>query len=254
MDFGLSEEQQQLRDSARELLAGECPTTAVRKAMASDEGTLLELYAQIAKLGWTGLIVPEQFGGAGLRMLDMAVVLEEQGYAAMPGPFLFSSGIAADAIAHGNSTEQAAKWLRGIADGSAIGTIAIVEAGDSLAPADFSTTATRDAAKVRVSGTKMFVPYASLADIAIVAARNQSAVGLYLVELKSSAVRTKTLKSMDLTRRVASVEFDSAPAIEIGGAELYSRLLDVGAIAVAADSLGGAQRALDMAVDYSKVR
>ena len=83
MDFGISEEQEQLKTSAREFLAGECPTTFVRKVMASEDGAAPELYAQIAKLGWNGLIVPEKFGGAGLGMLDMAVLLEEQGYAAL---------------------------------------------------------------------------------------------------------------------------------------------------------------------------
>jgi len=85
MDFGLTEEQQLLKESARAFLSGECPTTFVRKTMATDDGYPRDFYDHIAKLGWTGLIVPEKFGGAGLGMLDMAMVLEEGGYAAMPG-------------------------------------------------------------------------------------------------------------------------------------------------------------------------
>ena len=132
MDFGLSEEQQQLKESARAFLSGECPTTFVRKVMATDDGYPRELYDQIAKLGWTGLIVPEKFGGAGLGMLDMAMILEEGGYAAMPGPFLFSSVLAASALKLGGSDQLNAKWLTALAEGKAIGTVAVVESAGSI--------------------------------------------------------------------------------------------------------------------------
>ncbi len=256
MDFGLSEEQLQLKDSARQLLAGECPTTAVRKAMASDAGTLPELYSEIAKLGWTGLIVPEKFGGAGLGTLDMVVLLEEQGYAAMPGPFLFSSAMATDALVRGGSEELRDQWLRPLAQGTAVGTIAITEAAGGTACRDFAMVAKRDGANFRLSGAKALVPYASLADFMVVAARAEGGgAALALVETKAQGVGVKALKNLDLTRRVSEVEFDNVVATPIGGgAELYHRLLDVGAVAIAADSLGGMQRALDMAVDYSKVR
>ncbi len=257
MDFGLSEEQQQLKASAREFLADKCSTAAVRKAMASDDGRAPELEREIVKLGWTGLIVPEKFGGAGLGMLDMAVILEEQGYAAMPGPFLFSAALAADALAHGGSGGLDAKWLAAIAAGSAIGTVAIVEGDDSLSPADFATVARKDGAAARISGVKMFVPYANVADFIVVAARGGDAsdAELYVVETKAAGVKVLALTNLDLTRRVARVEFDGATATPLaGGAKAYSRMLDIGAVAIAADSLGGIERALDMAVDYSKVR
>src|SRR5258708_37244747 len=132
MDFGLSDEQQQLKESARDFLSGECATPEVRKIMASQDGYPRELYSQIAKLGWCGLIVPEEFGGAGLGMLDMAMILEEGGYAAMPGPFLFSSVLAASALKLGGSREMNSKWLGGGAGGSAIGTVAVGEGGGSI--------------------------------------------------------------------------------------------------------------------------
>ncbi len=248
MDFGLSDEQLQLKQSARELLAAECSTAAVRKAMASEDGTLPELYREIAKLGWTGLIVPEKFGGAALGMLDMAVLLEEQGYAAMPGPFLFSSAVAAEAIIRGGSDEAREKWLGGIADGSAIGTVALAEDAGSIA-----VVAKKGG---RLSGRGIFVPYANLADFIVVAARSEDGqVAMTLVETKAAGVTIRMLKNLDLTRRLAAVDFDDAAGASLSGGEsLYRRLLDVGAVAIAADSLGGMQRALDMAVDYSKVR
>ncbi|HVN64788.1 MAG TPA: acyl-CoA dehydrogenase family protein, partial [Candidatus Binataceae bacterium] len=170
MDFGLSDEQKQLKESARAFLTDECPTAAVRKTMGSDDGYPRELYAEIAKLGWNGIAVPEKFGGAGLGMLDLAMILEEAGYAAMPGPFLFSS-IAASAIALGESEESKAKWLPEIATGKAIGTVAIVESSGSFDPADIKMVALKDGSEWRLNGAKMSVPYGNVADFIVVAAR-----------------------------------------------------------------------------------
>jgi alkylation response protein AidB-like acyl-CoA dehydrogenase len=255
MDFGLSEEQQQLKESARAFLSGECPTTFVRKVMASDDGYPRELYAHIAKLGWTGLIVPEKFGGAGLGMLDMAMILEEGGYAAMPGPFLFSSALAASALKLGGSEQFNSKWLPAISNGTAIGTVAVVESAGSIDPRDIKSVATKDGTGWRLDGVKMFVPYANVADFIVVAAKHDSDIFLFVVEAKSPGVTIRSLKNLDLTRRVSSVELKSVPAEQLsGGAGLFAKLIDVAAVAVAADSLGGTERALEMAVDYSKVR
>jgi alkylation response protein AidB-like acyl-CoA dehydrogenase len=261
MDFGLSEEQRQLKDSAHELLGIECPTSLVRKAMADEDGMPRELYAQIAKLGWTGLVVPENFGGAGLGMLDMAILLEETGYAAMPGPFLFSSAIAASALSLGGSEELKRRWLPAIAEGRAVGTIAIVEENDGLAPADLASVAHADGSGFRLSGVKMFVPYGHLADFVVVAARiggSPAEVGLFAIEMGARGVRRIAMKNLDLTRRVSRLELDGvavkAESRLAGGVELLARVIDIGAVAIAADSLGGTERALDMAVDYSKVR
>jgi alkylation response protein AidB-like acyl-CoA dehydrogenase len=256
MDFGLSDEQQQLKESARAFLSGECPTSTLRKIMASDDGYPRELYAQIAKLGWSGLIVPEEFGGAGLGMLDMAMILEEGGYAAMPGPFLFSSVLAASALKLGGSKQMNSKWLTALAEGRAIGTVGVVESAGSIEPVDIAAIARKDGAGWRLNGTKMFVPYANVADFIVVAAKtNAREIFLFVVDTKSPGVTIRSLKNLDLTRRVSSVELIFAPAESLcGGADLFGKLIDVAAIAIAADSLGGTERALEMAVEYSKVR
>ncbi|MGH7865358.1 MAG: acyl-CoA dehydrogenase family protein [Candidatus Binataceae bacterium] len=261
MDFGLSEEQQQLKETARGFLARQCPSTSVRKIMATDDGMPRELWSEIAKLGWHALVVPEKFGGAGLTMLDVAMLLEELGFAATPGPFLFSSVLAAKILAEGAGDDLNSKWLPRIADGAAIGTIAIVEDGDSLATSDLATTARKDSAGWLLSGAKWFVPYANVADFIIVAAKTGAGpndAGLFAVETRAQGVRITELKNLDLTRRVSLVELHGvavpAPAQLAGGATLLRRLIDLGAVAVAADSLGGCERALQMAVEYSKVR
>jgi alkylation response protein AidB-like acyl-CoA dehydrogenase len=255
MDFGLSEEQQQLKESARAFLSGECPTTVVRKIMTSEDGYPRELYGQIARLGWCGLVVPEEFGGAGLGMLDMAMILEEGGYAAMPGPFLFSSVLAASALKLGGSKEINAKWLAPLAEGKVVGTVAVVERAGSIEGADIDASAKRVGAEWRINGIKMFVPYGNVADFIVVAAKNDAGeVLLFVVDAKAAGVTTRTLKNLDLTRRVSSVELKDAPAELLGGEDLFDKLIDVASIAIAADSLGGTERALEMAVEYSKVR
>ena len=256
MDFGLSEEQQQLKESARAFLSGECPTTFVRKTMATDDGYPRELYDHIAKLGWTGLIVPEKFGGAGLGMLDMAVILEEGGYAAMPGPSLFSSVLAASALKLSGSEQLKAKWLTPLAEGKAIGTVAIVESAGSIDQRDINATATKGGAGFHLTGAKMFVPYANVADFIVVAAKDSARqISLFVVDAKALGVTIRSLKNLDLTRRVSSVQLKGAPAERLGGGtDLFAKLIDVAAVAVAADSLGGIERSLEMAVEYSKVR
>jgi len=261
MEFGLSEEQQQLKDSAREFLTKECSTALVRRILADEEGLPRDLYSEIAKLGWNGLLVPEKFGGAGLGMLDMSLLLEECGYSALPGPFLFSSALAASVLADSGSDYLSDRWLRPLAEGRTIGTVAVVEANDSINAADLAATARQTGRGWVLNGSKMFVPHAHVADFVIVAARigaGSSEVGLFLVATKQSGVRIRRLMNLDLTRRVCAIEFDSVElpveAALNGGAALYDRLVDVAGVAIAADSLGGTERALDMAVEYSKVR
>jgi len=261
MDFGLSEEQQQLKSGAREFLRNECSTAVVRKAMADPEGMPRELYRKMAELGWNGLMIPEQFGGSGLGMLDMAILLAEGGYAAMPGPFLFSSMLAAGALKLGGSEDLKRRWLPALAKGSAIGTLAIVEENDGLAPADLSASARRDGAGYVLNGIKMFVPYAHVADFVIVAARadaDPNDIGFWLVERTTPGLSFRVLQNFDQTRRVCQLKLDNVVvptgARLDGGVALLDHLLDIGAVAVAADSLGGTERALEMAVEYSKVR
>jgi alkylation response protein AidB-like acyl-CoA dehydrogenase len=261
MDFGLSEDQQQLKNSARDFLTKECPTTRVRQIISDDDGMPLDLYAVIAHLGWNGMLVPEKFGGAGLGMLEMSLLLEECGYAALPGPFLFSSALAVSALVAGGSDALNRRWLEPLAEGHAIGTVAIMEPNDSINPADLATTAQPTRQGWLLNGSKMFVPYPHVADFMIVVARTGSGardIGFFLVEPRQPGVKIRRLKNLDLTRRVSVVEFNSVEippeAVLPAGADLYERLLDVAGVAIAADSLGGTERALDMAVEYSKGR
>ena len=265
MDFGLSEEQELLQRSAREFLAQECPPTFVREMLKDKEGFSRELHRKMAALGWTSLLVPEAQGGLGLGMLDMVVLLEEMGRAVVPGPFLFSSVLATLALVQWGTPEQKKSWLPRLASGEAVGTLAFLEASDRLDAGGVTLKTKKGQDSYNLAGTKMFVPFAAVADFILVAARTsgygEDGVSLLLVEPRTPGLTLKPLETFDLTRRVYNVEFkdvvvpkDALLRDEGTGWKILARLIDAACVALAADSLGGAQKALEMAVEYAKVR
>src|SRR5512143_287903 len=209
MDFGLSEEQELLQRSAREFLERECPTTFVREVAADAEGYPRELYRKIADLGWSGLIIPEAYGGAGLTMLDQALLLEELGRAVVPGPFV-SSMLAAVALIAGGSAAQRRSWLPRLATGEVVATVALTEANDRLDAEGVTVRAKRTRGGYRISGIKMFVTDAHVADVILVAARTSGkgadGVTLFLVPRDTPGITVKPLSTVDITRRVNEVQ------------------------------------------------
>lgn len=265
MDFGLSEEQEMLQRSAREFLTQECPPTFVRELYKDEEGFSRELHRKMAEQGWTGLLVPENYDGLGLTMLDMALLLEEMGRAVVPGPFFFSSVLFTLALMQGGTAAQKKAWLTRIATGETVGTLAFLEADDRLDAAGVTLKAKKTRDEYVLSGTKMFVPFAAVADALLVVARTggkgEEGVSLFLVDRESPGLTVKSLDVFDRTRRVHEVELKNVvvPKTALVGGEgqgwkIMSRLLDAACVALAADSLGGAQKALEMAVEYTKVR
>jgi alkylation response protein AidB-like acyl-CoA dehydrogenase len=265
MDFGLSEEQEMLQRSAREFLTQECPPTFVREMYKDKEGFSRELHRKMAGQGWTGLLIPEAYGGLSLGMLDMALLLEEMGRAVVPGPFMFSSVLVTLALMQGGTPAQKKTWLPRLAAGEAVGTIAFLEAGDRLDAAGVTLKAKKSGDEYTLSGTKMFVPFATVADVLLTtvrtSGRGEEGVSLLLVERESPGLEIKPLEIFDQTRRVYEVEFKNVavPTSAVVGGEghgwkILARLIDAACIALAADSLGGAQKALEMAVEYTKVR
>lgn len=265
MDFGLSEEQEMLQRSAREFLTQECPPTFVRALYTEPEGFSRELHRKMAEQGWTGLLVPEEYGGLGLSMLDMALLLEEMGRAVVPGPFMFSSVLVALALMQGGSSAQKKTWLPRIASGEAIGTLAFLEEGDRIDAAGITLKAKKTRDGYLLSGTKMFVPFAAVADVLLTvvrtSGRDEEGVSLLLLERATPGVSIKPLDIFDQTRRVYEVALHNVAVTksalvgsEGSGWKILSRLLDAAAVALAADSLGGSQKSLEMAVDYTKVR
>ena len=265
MDFGLSEEQELLQHSAHEFLARECPPAFVRTVAGDEEGFPRTLYRQMAELGWMGLVVPEAYGGAGLALIDLALLMEELGRAVVPGPFFSSAVLATVALVHGGSAAQKKAWLPRLAAGEALATVALLEEGDRLDAAGIKARARKARGAYRLSGRKMFVTDAHVADVVIAAFRTSGkdaeGVTLFLVPRDTPGVVVKPLQSVDLTRRPMEVEFRDVevPATAVLGSEgkgwrPLAKMIDAAAVCLSADSLGGAQKALEMAVEYSKVR
>jgi len=265
MDFGFSEEQDMLRQSVRGFLAAECPMTYVRQMMEDERGFSDDQWKKMVALGWTSLIIPEEYGGAGLNMVDMVVVLEEMGKVVFPGPFFASTILGGIAIDLGGSPAQKQQWLPGLATGSLRATLAQVEESGRWDADGIQLTATAAGGGFVLSGTKLFVHDAHNADLLIVPVRTGGAgsegVTLLVVERKAKGVGLRVLKTMDQTRKLCEVTFDGvsvgndAVLGEVGtGWPLLDRLIDRAKVALCAEMCGGAQKVLDMSVEYAKVR
>ena len=266
MNFGFSEEQEMLRRSARDFLEKECPMRLVREMMEDERGHSPGLWQKMVELGWTGWIVPEQYGGVGLSFVDLVLVLEEMGRVVLPGPFLSSAVFATVALLEGGSEAQRERYLPALAGGERIATVALWEPSGRLDADGVTATAAPEGDGYRLSGEKLFVPDALVADLLIVAARRpgsrgEEGVSLFCVETGAAGVARTALRSMDQTRKLAEVALDGvrveADALlggEGGGWRLVERIADRGKVALCAESCGGAEKVLELSVAYAKVR
>jgi len=265
VDFDLSEEQELLQATLRGFVEKECPPSAVRAAfdaagpeadasVGAGAGADPGLWKGLVELGVAGLVVPEDQGGAGLELLDLALVAEELGHGAVPGPFLGHS-LAALALVHGGSPSQRERWLPALASGEALGTVALAEPGgdgDSWDPARWSM----DHASGRLSGTKDLVPNASAADLLVVGVAGG---GLALVETGAATLDTTPVAGVDRTRRLERVAFEDTPAEPLGGGPdgaraTATRVRDAACVLLAADAFGAAWRLVRMAAAYAEDR
>ncbi len=267
MDIGFSEEQELLRDTARKFLEGECTTKFVREMMATGQAVTDTFWQQLAENGWLGITYPEEHGGSGLGLVDLVVLMEEIGRAVMPGPFPATVLLGGAAIAEAGSAAQRREWLPRIAAGAAKATLAITEPNARWDAAGITASAREARGGFAVSGSKMFVPDAHLADVLVVAARSrdgstmEDGVSLLLVAKDAAGLDIRLLPSVDETRKLCEVRLDNVtvPAAALLG-ELHQgwpplqRVIDRAAVALSAEICGAAQRVLDMTVEYAKLR
>lgn len=255
MVLTFTEEQEQLRATLRRFLADKAPSAAVRRAMDSAEGYDRRLWRQMAdQLGLHAVALPEAYGGSGGGPVELGIVLEELGRVLLPSPYFATVALAGQALATSNDEASKARWLPRIADGSMTATLALTEMSGSPHLDDVETTA----AHGTVSGTKMFVVDGHTADLILVVARTGPGIGLFAVDADAPGVGRTRLETLDPTRRLARVDLDAAPAYRVGPeGDASARLrtvLDLAAVALAAEQAGGAQACLDAAVAYAKVR
>jgi alkylation response protein AidB-like acyl-CoA dehydrogenase len=259
MEFALSEEQQQLQEMVRDFLAATSPEAAVR-AQGDPVGYDADLWLRMAKdLGLPAIAIPEQHGGAGFGFVELGVVLEELGRALAVSPFL-ACVMASELLLGMDDPAAGARFLPAIASGELIATVAIAGDQGSWRPADAPVHAVADGGAWRVTGTTSYVLDGASAHVALVVARDDSGtLGVFSVDSPATApgVTCEPLASMDFTRKIARLTFESVAAQRIGATDAtpaVERMLDRIAIALAADSVGGLARVLDMAVQYATVR
>ncbi len=263
MNFGFTEEQELLRAELRKFLDQNSPLDEVRKAVETPEGFSRPFWNRMAELGWVGLTVPDAHGGVGLGWVDLVVILEETGRSLFPCP-LVSTVLAAEALKRAGSEAQQAAWLPRLADGTAIGALALLEASDRLDPEGIALEGKREGDAFTLHGEKLFVTDGGVADVFVVPFRTgpgEGAISLALVEKDAPGLAIEALPPMDLTKRQARLRFDGVPVDEgallggEGGAwPVVSQLLDCGAVATVAEMVGAAEGAVQLTVDYAKQR
>jgi alkylation response protein AidB-like acyl-CoA dehydrogenase len=267
MDFGFSEEQELLRSTARKFFENECASELVRTMMATPEGTTPEFWAKLAEQGWLGLIFPEAYGGVGLGFVDLVVLMEEMGRASMPGPYFSTVLLGGLAILEAGSEAQKKEWLPKIAAGEAKVALAWTEPSARWDAQGVTLAATESKGGFTLTGTKLFVLDAHLADAVAVAARTaqgqspEEGVSLFLVPRATRGVEVKLLPTMDQTRKLCEVTLSgvSVPAAALLGEKgkgwaPLARVAERATVALCAEMCGGAQRVLDMTTEYAKIR
>jgi alkylation response protein AidB-like acyl-CoA dehydrogenase len=258
MNFAFTEEQEQLRQFVRSFLQDKSSESAVREQMETERGYDAAVWKQMAdQLGLQSLIVPEEYGGQGFSFVELGVVLEEMGRALLCAPY-FSGVLATTALVHAGDEAAKKAHLPGIASGETIATLAFTEESGKWDESGITMEASASGDGHSLSGVKSFVIDGHTADLIIVAARTGAGVSLFAVAGDAGGLTREALSTMDQTRKQAKLTFDNTPATLIGtegeGWNVLSTVLDLAAVALAAEQVGGAQYVLEMAVQYAKDR
>jgi alkylation response protein AidB-like acyl-CoA dehydrogenase len=266
MNFGFNDEQELLRSTARKFFENECGSDTVRRLMETPEGVSSDLWTKIAEQGWLGLVFPEAYDGLGLGLVDLVVLMEEMGRAVVPGPYFSTVLLGGLSVLEAGSEAQKKEWLPKIAAGDKRVALAWMEPSAQLGPAGVTLTAVEKGGRYTLSGTKLFVHDAHTADALVVAARTRPGAGaegvsLFLLPRETSGLRVTLLPTMDQTRKLCEV---TCADVTVGADALLgaagagwaplARVLDRATVALCAEMCGGAQKVLDMTVEYAKIR
>ena len=257
MDLGLTELQELLKNSARDFLENECPETLVREMEEDERGYSAELWGKMAEQGWQGLLIPEDQGGTGMDFLDLTVLLEEFGRALVPGPFMSTVLGGAVPILEIGSDEQKAEFLPRIATGDLIFTLALTEPSARFDEQGVQAEATVSGNDVTITGTKLFVPDANVADYMVVAARSSAGVTLAIVPTDQPSVEVTQLVTIARDKQ-CEVKLNNATGqllgTDGGGWEALQPVLQRYTVAECAYLVGLSQMDFEISVDYAKER
>jgi len=265
MDFTLNEEQEMFRDMARKFFEAECDVSMVRKIEASDSGHIPELWAKMAELGWFGIIIPEEYDGIDLSLLEVAILFEEVGRAAFDSPMMCTL-MGTLAILEGGNEEQKKKLLPEIAMGELISTMAIEESEVSYDTRFVSVSAASEDGNYLINGTKLFVPYANVADQILVVARTEGSPGdeegitVFMVDAKDSGITLTPLPTVAPDRQF-QVQFDNVTVSQdniLGevnkGLPTVNAVIEKATAVQCAEMVGGAEQEMKATAQYSKER
>lgn len=264
MDFDFSEDQGMLRNLVREFLTDRVTIAHVRKMMDDSRGYDSDIYSELIGMGF--LSFPENYGGAGLGMIETCIVLEEMGRAPYPGPFFATVVLAGGAIRHSGDENAMARYLPDIARADLTATLAFQEDALAWDASAIQLTMEQDGDGWKLNGTKRFVPWGHAVDVVLVAARSgggegPDGVSLVAIPRDTAGISVEPTAMLDLTSKTATLTFENVhvPAENVIGAvggawpALELTLRDA-AVAAAAETLGASRKALEMSTDYAKVR
>jgi alkylation response protein AidB-like acyl-CoA dehydrogenase len=259
MNFGFSEEQEELRKMVKRFLEEKSPESEVRRLMATSEGYDSAVWDQMAKeLALQGLGIPEEFGGQGYGPVELYVVFEEMGAALFCSPYFSTVALAANAVLFVGTDADKATYLPGIASGETIATVALTDDAGLWDLTKTSTTAVASGDGFVLNGVRSYVTDGSTASLLLVPAMTTKGLSLFAVNGDAKGVARESLATMDQTRKQSRVVFSDAPATLVGveGEALagLETTLHVAAAALAAEQVGGAQRVLNNSVEYAKNR
>ena len=259
MNFGFSEEQDELRKMVKRFLDEKSPESEVRRLMATAEGYDPAVWNQMAsELALQGLGIAEEFGGQGYGPVELYVVFEEMGANLFCSPYFSTVALAANAVALVGSQADQAAYLPGMASGETIATLALTDDAGDWNLATTSTTAKKSGGGWVVNGVRNYVTDGNVASIIFVPARTETGLSLFAVTGDAAGVAREALPTMDQTRKQSRIELKDAPAALVGeeGAALagLETTLQIAEAALAAEQVGGAQRVLNNAVEYAKNR
>ncbi|MBA2327475.1 MAG: acyl-CoA/acyl-ACP dehydrogenase [Actinobacteria bacterium] len=264
MNFAFSDEQEQLRDAVRKFLEAKSPSAEVRRLMETTEGYDEAVWKQMAQeLGLQSLHLPEAHGGQGFTFVELGIVLEEMGRVLLCAPYFSTVALAANAIMNAGSDEQQGAFLPGIAAGETIAALAFTEPNGKWDASGITMEAQGNGDSYTLDGTKMFVIDGHVANQIVVVARlsgtnGEDGISFFSVDGDASGLTRTPLATMDQTRKQARLDLSGVAATPLGdpgsGWAALSKTLDQAAVCLSNEMVGGAQKVLEMSVDYAKVR
>jgi alkylation response protein AidB-like acyl-CoA dehydrogenase len=256
--FSVSDEQRALRNAIADLMARHSGEAKVRALMATDTGFDPKVWHELAAMGLTGLLIDEQYGGAGAGPVEMGIAMEEMGRALLVSPFLSTAVLVPSLLAEAGDAAECAAVLPRIALGELIASVAFAEDDSARLPATIATSAGSIGDAWHITGYKHFVLDGQSAELLYVLAATDAGPAVFAVDGGAAGLDVTPLTTVDLTRKQCRLQFVDTPARLVGrlgaGVDVFTAALDRAAVALVSEQAGGARRAVEMATEYAKTR